>query len=37
MRHFGDLMLVRRPDGRLDWLRWYDPAVLVGAVALPWP
>lgn len=27
-RHFSDLMLVRRPDGRLDWLRWYDPAVL---------
>jgi Domain of unknown function (DUF4123) len=27
-RHFAQNMFARRADGRLEWLRWYDPAVL---------
>jgi Domain of unknown function (DUF4123) len=26
--HLSQLMFHRRPDGRIEWLRWYDPTVL---------
>ena len=26
--HLGRMMFFRRPDLRIQWLRWYDPAVL---------
>ncbi len=27
-RHFACAMFASRADGRIEWLRWYDPAVL---------
>ena len=27
-RHLGRVMFASRADGRIEWLRWYDPAVL---------
>lgn len=27
-RHLARVMFARRADGRIEWLRWYDPAVL---------
>jgi Domain of unknown function (DUF4123) len=27
-QHFSRFMFFQRPDARVDWLRWYDPAVL---------
>lgn len=27
-RHLARTMFARRADGRIEWLRWYDPAVL---------
>jgi hypothetical protein len=27
-RHLARTLFTRRPDGRIQWLRWYDPAVL---------